>query len=202
MKKRLFVIVDMVNGFVKEGNLHDPYINHITEGIKELAQQLIENKDTVLAFKDCHEMTDKEFESYPVHCLKGTSESELVEELRPLETDMEVIPKNTTNGFLEPRFREYYEKYYLEYEEIIVVGCCTDICVADFTTSLAYFHKENQINTPITVPINLVETFDGPNHNRETYNEIGLERMRKAGVNLVEQYQITKGKVKLYETQI
>lgn len=202
MKKRLFVIVDMVNGFVNEGNLHDSYINHITEGIKELAQQFIENKDTVLAFKDCHEMTDQEFENYPVHCLKGTNESELVEELKHLEKHMIVISKNTTNGFLEPKFREYYEKHYLEYEGIIVVGCCTDICVADFATSLAHFHKENQISIPITVPVNLVETFDGPNHNRKTYNEIGLERMRKAGINLVEQYQITKGKVKLYETQI
>ncbi len=199
MKKRLLVIVDMVNGFVNEGNLHDPYIGHITEGIKVLAQECIANKDTVLAFKDCHEMNDKEFESYPVHCLKETSESELVAELQPLEKDMIVIPKNTTNGFLEPKFREFYQKHYEEYEEVIVVGCCTDICVADFTTSLAHFHKENGIFIPITVPVNLVETFDGPNHERKIYNEIGLERMRKAGVNLIEQLERKKRKVKQYE---
>ena len=29
-KKRLLVIVDMIQGFVKEGNMADPYINHIT----------------------------------------------------------------------------------------------------------------------------------------------------------------------------
>lgn len=196
--KKLFIIIDMVNGFVNEGNLHDPYINHITEGIVELTQECKKHKDTILAFKDCHEMGDIEFQTYPVHCLQGTKESELIQELQPFEKDMIVIPKNTTNGFSEPKFRKFYEQHYKEYEEIIVTGCCTDICVQDFTTSLIQFHKEKEIETPIIVPINLVETFDGVNHPRKLYNEIGLENMRRAGIYLVEQYH-RKEYVKQYE---
>lgn len=188
MKKRLFVIVDMVNGFVHFGALHDPYINHITPEIKKLAFMFLEMGSDVLAFRDCHQMGDLEFETYPVHCLIDTKESELIPELKPLENQMIVIPKNTTNGFLEEAFQEFYKEHSHEYEEIVVAGCCTDICVADFTTSLSRFHQEQGISIPIIVPKNLVETFDGNGHNREIYNEIGFERMRTAGVELVDDY--------------
>lgn len=130
MKKKLFVVVDMVNGFVNFGALHDPYINRIVPGIKNLTEQ----------------------------------------------------------------FKKFYQEHYEEYDEIVVVGCCTDICVTDFATSLAKFHETNGINTPITVPMDLVETFDGPNHDRNVMNEVGFENLRKAGVNLVETYASRKEK--------
>ena len=186
MKKKLVVVVDMVNGFVNIGALHD--INHIVPGIRKMIEENLELKNDVIDFRDCHSLTDEEFKAYPVHCLDGTIESELVPELKPLAHYMIDIPKNTTNGFNTEKFRKFYEEHYDEYDEVIVVGCCTDICVTDFTTSLIDFQKENGINTRVTVPMNLVETFDGPGHNRKTMNEIGFEKMRKAGANIVREY--------------
>ncbi len=194
MKKKLFVVVDMVNGFVNFGALHDPYINRIVPGIKNLIEEALEQGNDVLDFRDCHSLTDKEFETYPIHCLDGTEESELVPELQPLKGRMIDIPKNTTNGFQTEQFKKFYQEHYEEYDEIVVVGCCTDICVTDFATSLAKFHETNGINTPITVPMDLVETFDGPNHDRNVMNEVGFENLRKAGVNLVETYASRKEK--------
>jgi len=194
MKKKLIVVVDMVNGFVNIGALHDSYINHIVPGIKNLVEESIAEGNDVISFRDCHSLDDAEFETYPIHCLNGTEESELVPELKPLGAKMIDIPKNTTNGFNTERFREFYQAHYEEYDEIVVVGCCTDICVTDFTTSLAEFQKENGINTPITVPMDLVETFDGPNHDRKVMNEVGFEKMRRAGINLVESYVSQKQK--------
>ena len=188
MKKDLLVIVDMVNGFVREGNLHDFYINHITKQIKSLTEEFIRKGNHIVAFKDCHQLGDIEFETYPVHCLEGTSESELIPELKPLESNMVMIPKNTTNGFNTKQFQEFYMKHYKEIENIVVVGCCTDICVTDFTTSLVHFQQENGIEVPIIVPIDMVETFDSEVHPREVYNELGFEKMRKAGVTLVSNY--------------
>lgn len=192
MKKKLVVVVDMVNGFVNIGALHDSYINHIIPGIKDFVEKNLEEGNDVISFRDCHSLTDEEFKVYPIHCLNGTEESELVPELKPLGGKMIDIPKDTTNGFRTEQFKQFYQAHYEEYDEIVVVGCCTDICVTDFTTSLAEFHRKNRINTPITVPMNLVETFDGPNHDRKVMNEVGFENMRKAGVNLVETYESKK----------
>lgn len=194
MKKELLVVVDMVNGFVNVGALHDPYINHITPGIKRLIEEFEKNGNFILAFQDCHEIGDKEFENYPIHCLKGSYESELIPELKPFQSKIKCISKKTTNGFLEIEFQKFYQEHVDELERIVVVGCCTDICVTDFTTSLASYHKEKGKEIPIVVPIDLVETFENPMHPRNMYNEIGLETMRKAGIQLITSYEIFKNK--------
>lgn len=194
MKKKLIIVVDMINGFANIGALHDSYIHHITPGIKALIEEQIEKGNDIVCFRDCHKLGDAEFETYPVHCLDGTEESELVLELKPFKEKMIDIPKDTTNGFKTEKFRNFYEAHYMEYEEIVVVGCCTDICVTDFTTSLVEFHKTNGINTLVTVPMDLVETFDGQNHDRKMMNEVGFNTMRKAGVNLVATYKQERNK--------
>lgn len=193
MKKKLLVIVDMVNGFVNMGALHDPYINHITEGIKDLALQNIKEGNDAITFRDCHSLIDEEFKTFPVHCLVGSEESKLVPELKFLESIAIDIPKNTTNGFQTEKFQKFYEENFKKYDEIIVVGCCTDICVTDFTTSLMNFHKKNKIDTKVTVFVDLVETFDAVGHERSIMNEIGLEKMRRVGVYL-ERKEIKKEK--------
>jgi nicotinamidase-related amidase len=80
--EKLLVVVDMVNGFIKEGNMADPYINHITPRIIELVEESIKENEGVAFIKDTHEPTSREFKKFPIHCLKGTSESEVIDELR------------------------------------------------------------------------------------------------------------------------
>ena len=80
--ERLLVIVDMVNGFIKEGNMADPYINHITPRIISLVEESIKDGEGIAFVKDTHEPNSKEFRKFPIHCLKGTSESELIDELK------------------------------------------------------------------------------------------------------------------------
>lgn len=55
-KKKLLVIVDMIQGFVKEGNMADPYINHITPEVLRLTKKFMEEGEDVIAFKDMHEL--------------------------------------------------------------------------------------------------------------------------------------------------
>ena len=86
MKKReeltkLLVVVDMVNGFIKEGKMSDKDINHITPRIKSLVESFLSDEEGVAFIKDTHEVNSTEFKKYPPHCLKGTSESELISEL-------------------------------------------------------------------------------------------------------------------------
>ena len=39
----------------------------------------------MLFIKDAHTKDSKEFDSFPPHCIKGTEEAELVDELKPYE---------------------------------------------------------------------------------------------------------------------
>ena len=97
--KRLVVVVDMVNGFVNFGNLADPNINRIVPNVVNIIQTALKNGDKVVAFKDTHDENDIEFLIYPVHCVRGTPECDLVPELSPFENKMTVFEKSTTNGF-------------------------------------------------------------------------------------------------------
>jgi len=60
MKELLFV-VDMVNGFVKEGSMHDPKIMKIVDTIKEECEK---HEDRIF-IADTHEKDAIEFKSFP-----------------------------------------------------------------------------------------------------------------------------------------
>lgn len=45
--KKLLVVVDMVNGFIKEGKMSDKDINHITPRIKRLVENYLSEEEGV-----------------------------------------------------------------------------------------------------------------------------------------------------------
>lgn len=195
MKKNMLVVVDMVNGFVNFGALADNKINKITPKIIKLIESAKKNGMDIVAFRDCHIENDEEFNTYPVHCLKGSEESQLIPELKLYEKDMILIDKNTTNGFNTTKF----QKLLLEnnYENVYVVGCCTDICVKDFVTSYMNYLKNinrfavnfdnmnSYINTKIHVVSDACYTFDGLYHNAEQMHNSSIEYMKNIGANIV-----------------
>ena len=71
-------------------------------------------------------------------------------------------------------------------EEVIIIGCCTDICILNLAIPLQNYFDQKDRNITITVPKNAVETYDAPNHNRDEYNEIAFKLMVQAGINLVD----------------
>lgn len=185
MKKNMLVVVDMVNGFVNFGALADSKINKITPNIIKLIESAKKNNMEIVAFRDCHSENDIEFKTYPVHCLKGSEESELIPELKPYEKEMLLIDKNTTNGFNTTKF----QKLLLEnnYENVYVVGCCTDICVKDFVSS--YMNYLKNMNGYVKTNIHVVEdacyTFDSLYHNAEQMHNSAIEYMKNIGANIV-----------------
>lgn len=181
--KRLLVVVDMVNGFINEGALADEKINKITPNIVDLIEKAKKNGDTIVAFRDCHSMGDEEFKVFPPHCLKGSRESELIPELKKYEKDMLIIDKNTTNGFVTNEFTELASK--VEFDDVLVVGCCTDICVNGFVNSYLEFNKKNDKNTKIRVDASSCYTFDGEGHDAELMHKKALEQMESNGANVI-----------------
>ena len=191
----MLVIVDMVNGFINFGALADKNINKITPNIINLIK-FAKNKDyKIVAFKDSHSKDDKEFEVFPAHCLKGTPESELIPELKRYEGQFDyVIEKNTTNGFITKEFYNLIKTN--KFDNVVVCGCCTDICVLNFVESYLKYIKKFGVNTKIYVVENACYTFDGKNHDAQEYHNSSLSEMKNLGARIIRYFGNEKQNIK------
>ncbi|MBQ4312818.1 MAG: cysteine hydrolase, partial [Clostridia bacterium] len=151
------IIVDMINGFVKEGALSSPNVLAINERVADLAGKCEQLGIPVAALADCHTHSSPEFESYPIHCLSDSVESAVTDEIAQ-KCKYTRIEKNSTNGFLTKDFRDWMES--VGTDTFILVGDCTDICVLQLATTMkAYFNEHNKFSR-IVVPVNAVATYD------------------------------------------
>ena len=87
MYKGCLIVVDMVNGFVREGVLHDEEIGKIIPRQIELIKEAKANGKLIIFIKDTHKKGSVEFNRFgdTEHCLENTEESELVKELKEFE---------------------------------------------------------------------------------------------------------------------
>ena len=182
--KKLLLIIDMVNGFVKEGPLAGKNINGITPNIIKLIEEFTKNDDEIISIQEGHSEKSKEFESFPPHCILGTEEAELIDELIPYKDNMRVIRKNSTCGFTTEEFMKYIEENKNNLSEIILTGCCTDLCVMNFALPLKTYINEHDLNIKVTIYANAVDTYNAPTHNRDEYNEIALRIMKLNGIEI------------------
>ena len=182
--KKLLLIIDMVNGFVKEGTLADNQINNITPNIIKLVEKYINNNDDIISIQEGHTKSSKEFENFPPHCILGTEEAELIEELMPFKDKMKLIRKNSTSGFITDDFMRYMKDNEDGLEEIVLTGCCTDLCILNFAIPLKTYINEHNLNIKVTIYKNAVETYDAPTHNRKEYNDMAFKIMQQNGIVL------------------
>ncbi|MDE6005566.1 MAG: cysteine hydrolase [Oscillospiraceae bacterium] len=181
--KTAFVIIDMINGFLTEGILSSQNALSVLPAVEKLLKFFKTNQLPCVAFADCHEPDCIEFHSFPVHCLKNSSESEIAPSLQKIG-GFQKICKNSTNGFFTPDFQNFLNQH-SELEKIIISGVCTDICVMQFALSLKAFCNQNNKNLEIIIPVNTVETYDALNHNAELMQLMALQIMAQAGIKLI-----------------
>ena len=181
--QELLIVVDMINGFIKEGNMADETINHITPKIIKLIEETLNNNEGLAFIKDTHNENSTEFKKFPLHCLKGTNEAELIEELKPYEKDAVVYEKNSTSTMFAKNFISDVDKM-KALRKVIITGCCTDICVLNLAIPLVNYFDETDRQVEVEVVEDAVETYDAPYHNRNEYNEMAFKLMRQAGVKL------------------
>lgn len=179
--KKLLIVVDMVNGFIKKGNMADAYINHITNGIISLIEEYNKKDEQVVFIKDTHYKDSLEFKKYPIHCLKGSGEENLIPELEIYEKFGLSYEKNSTCAMFNPKFiKDINDMKMLK--EIVITGCCTDICVLNLAIPLVNYFDQNNRDIDVVVYKDLVETYDAPLHNRDEYNEMSLKLMKQSGI--------------------
>lgn len=171
------IMIDMVNGFAFEGALSSPNVANLIPKMKEFIEQAIKDNIEIVHYTDYHPENCNEFNTYPPHCIQGTSEVEIVEGLN--FDEIEIIKKNSTNGFLAKNPFENTNK------NLYIIGCVSDICIRDFAhTAIKYVH-EKDLNVTVNVIENLCATFDAPNHDAVTVHNSVMEQLKNEGVNII-----------------
>ncbi|MCX7924026.1 MAG: cysteine hydrolase [Clostridia bacterium] len=183
VENTVLIMVDMINGFTREGALQSPRVEALIPEITRLSRVCGEQGIGKLAFADCHTQVSPEFGAYPVHCLAGTREGEVVDELKAVG-GYELIEKNSTNGFLEEKFQEWL-KANPQIDNFIVVGDCTDICVQQFAITLKTYYNIVNKNVRVIVPVNAVDTYDFAIHNGDLMQVMALYNMMGNGIEVV-----------------
>lgn len=186
--RELLIIVDMVNGFVKEGVMADPYIEHIIPEQIRLIKKFLEKNEGLVFVKEAHSEDCAEFKIFPRHCVKGTSEAEIIDELKPFEKDALVYEKNSTSAMFAKNFLRDIDEM-INLRNVVITGCCTDICDMNLAIPLKNYFNEYNREVDIYIPENAVETYEAPNHNRDEYNEMAFKLMNQSGIKLVKRYE-------------
>lgn len=177
----LVVMIDMINGFCKFGPLSSPYVNRIVPAMADFLDDCIRRKIPIISYQDAHPTDAAEFNFFPAHCVANTAESELVDEL--VRPELIVVPKNSTNAFLAQNPLALVDH---KIKNILVIGCVTDICIRDFSTTMHKYLQQNNINCTVNVIENLIDTYDLPGmHDRQVEHLLALYQMRNAGIELI-----------------
>ena len=184
--KGMLIVVDMVNGFVREGVLHDEKIADVIPRQIELIKDAKSRGDLIVFIKDTHDENAVEFKRFggTKHCVRGTSEANLVDELLPFENDEDTISieKNSTSFMEAPEFRNLIAELY-NIERVDVVGCCTDICDFNGTMGLANYCDQTNRNVELNVHTDAVATY--AQDARKNYVDAAYLLMEQQGIQLV-----------------
>jgi nicotinamidase-related amidase len=189
---------DMVVGFCQKGALASERVGNLVEPVASLFQRCYAvGINEFVLLQDTHDENTPEFDAWPVHCIRGTEESEMVFGLASLSFSHEfiVIPKNS----LAPGFGTTFEAWLGGHPGLttaIVAGNCTDLCVYQLAMHLRLWANALNIKPfEVIVPADCVDTYDLPAstaadsgafpHPGEFFHEVFLYHLGLNGVRVV-----------------
>jgi len=188
---------DLINGFLREGALASERIDRITPRVLELVNRAWDHGVRHYVFlQDTHSKDNPEFRAYPPHCIQGTRESEMIDELKhlPFADSFHIIPKNALHPAVETTFDELWDEQ-RQITRAIVVGDCTDLCAYHLAMHLRM--RANALGLQdfeVIVPADCVETFDIPErddlepgvaHPGDFFHDVFLYHLASNGIRVV-----------------
>jgi nicotinamidase-related amidase len=189
--------VDLINGFCREGPLASPRVDAVVAPIASIFQRAYDAgvRHFVLT-QDTHDPATPEFKSFPPHCVRGTSESEAVDELKqlPFYDQIVTVPKNSLSSHLNTDFEAWLREH-PEVDTFVVVGDCTDLCIYSLAMHLRLDANARNVERRVLVPANAVDTYDTPvstarelgiyAHDSDLHHVLFLHHMAMNGVEVV-----------------
>ena len=184
IEEALFLI-DMNVGFCEEGHLADPTIKQIVPNIIPIIRAILEKGEGFFVVNDKHTKDSTELKRYAGHC-DNEKESRTIKELAIYEEYANrLFYKNSTCALFAPGMMEMLMEM-VSLKRVVIVGCCTDICIQNFAIALRNFFDELNMDVEIIVPKNAVETFHIPEvHDRDENNKRAYTVMENTGIKLV-----------------
>lgn len=193
-----FFSTDMIVGFCSAGALASERVGSIVPALVELCQRTYDHGVRTFVFtQDTHELDAPEFAAWPVHCVRGTAESEMIAELKalPFAELFTIFEKNSLHPALGTGFDAWLEQH-PELQTAIVVGNCTDLCVYQLALHLRLTHNARNIpGIRVIVPANAVDTYHLPvetaeeigamAHHGEFFHQVFLYHMALNGIEVV-----------------
>jgi nicotinamidase/pyrazinamidase len=172
MPGRVLIATDVQEGFTRRGNLASETCTAAVPRVRGIVEHELSAGTPVIFTKDSHVENDAEFRMFPPHCIVGTAEHDLVEELRSLEPKAAaIINKHRYSAFFETELEEVLKE--LRPDQVHITGFCTDICVLHTTSDL------RNRDYDVVVRRKGVETFDAPGHEHEDVNRWALSHIER-----------------------
>jgi nicotinamidase-related amidase len=191
------ISIDVINGFCKSGPLASERVGRLARPVADLFQQGHDLGVRNLALtQDTHDPATPEFLAYPPHCLRGTAESEAVDELKalPFYADIAIFPKNSINSHLSTGLGAWLRER-PQIDRFVVVGDCTDLCTYQAAMQLRLEANAANLARRVIVPAEAVDTFDTPvalarelgikAHDADLHHVLFLHHMASNGVEVV-----------------
>jgi nicotinamidase-related amidase len=189
---------DMTVGFCRKGALASERVGALAGPVTELFR-LAHGKGVrrFVLTQDTHHPQTPEFAAWPVHCVRGTEESETIPELAalPFARDFVVFEKNSLSPQDGTGFDAWFDAN-ADLTAAIVAGDCTDLCVHQLAMHLRL--RANALNRApfeVIVPANAVDTYDLPPdrahgagatpHPGDFFHQVFLYHMALNGIRVV-----------------
>lgn len=146
MPRHAILIIDMLNDFANpKGALYCPgsarIIKNLQRLLKWVRERRAQGKDDVqiVYIQEAHRENDADFRVRPVHAVKGTWGSEIIEELKP-EKGEYIVQKRRHSGFQYTDLDLYLREENID--TVVVTGVWTNVCVRSTATdALARAYK-------------------------------------------------------------
>jgi nicotinate phosphoribosyltransferase len=153
---RAVIVSDMLRGFMEEG--YPLYCGararHIIPNIQKLLEQELAKGSKIFYLCDQHDKDDPEFAMFPPHAIEGSTESEIIPELKKYPG--KIIPKKSYSLFYGTTLEQELKE--LKPETVVVCGVCTHICILHGVSETRVRHY------PVEVPADCVGDFDEKAH--------------------------------------
>jgi nicotinamidase-related amidase len=196
--ERVAVIsIDVINGFCKSGPLASERVGRIARPVADLFERAYALGVRSFALtQDTHDPHTPEFQAYPPHCIRGTAESEAVDELKalPFFDHVAVFPKNSINSHLGTGLGAWVKER-PQVDRFIVAGDCSDLCTYQAAMQLRLEANAENLARRVVVPVDAVDTFDTPvsvarelgikAHDGDLHHVLFLHHMAMNGVEVV-----------------
>jgi nicotinamidase-related amidase len=191
------ISVDVINGFCYEGPLASERVARIAQPVADLfgaAHEL--GVPHFILTQDTHDPDTPEFQAYPPHCIRGTSESDTVPEIKalPFFDQITIFPKNSLSSLIGTGLGDWLGQH-SQVDRFLVVGDCTDLCVYQTAMHLRLEANAHNLQRRVIVSAHPVDTFDTPvkaaqeqgipAHDADLHHVLFLHHMHMNGVEVV-----------------